>query len=279
MLDLDAVSEMKVLFIGDGIIDKYVFCRALGKSIKETVISVQRDREEEYDGGVWAAAHHLFTLCKTVDVHAGERVFVNTRYLEEVYNRKLFTLHDFIFNFKKDVPPIREYDLVVVCDFGHGTMTPEMIERVTKEARFLAVNAQTNSTNYGFNMITKYPRADYVVVDELEARLAVHDKDSPIEEVIIKLGYPKIAVTLGANGAIGFDGDFYRHDATAGKIVDTMGAGDAFLAVSSPFAAQLFGMKDLITVGNAAGALKVATLGHRSSITKDALDQFLRSTT
>lgn len=272
---LDSVKDFKVLLIGDAIYDRYVFCTPLGKSIKETVISVQRDGEEEYRGGVWAAANHLTDLCKQVDVLHGGAAMVNTRFVERIYKRKLFTVHESREELNDADPEISSYDCVIVCDFGHGAMTPQLIERVSKEARFLAVNAQTNSQNYGFNLITKYRRADYVVVDELEARLAAHDKTSPIEDIILSLGFPKIVVTMGANGAIGFDGEFYREKAVAEKIIDTMGAGDAFLCVSAPFAAARSSIKSLVRIGNVAAAIKVGILGHQKSISKKELEEHL----
>ncbi|MEG1362792.1 MAG: adenylyltransferase/cytidyltransferase family protein, partial [Lachnospiraceae bacterium] len=67
---------------------------------------------------------------------------------------------------------IEEYDLVVVCDFGHGLITKEVIELVEKKAHFLAINCQTNSSNYGLNVITKYHRADAFTLDQKELKLA-----------------------------------------------------------------------------------------------------------
>lgn len=269
-MNLDAIKDFKVLLIGDAIYDRYVFVTPLGKSIKESSISVRYEKQEGYKGGVWAAASHLKDLCAQVDVMHGPIVMTNIRYVEPVYNRKLFTVHE-TSEEQAAVKDIRDYDVVIVTDFGHGTMTKELIERVSKEAQFLAVNAQTNSTNFGFNLISKYRRADYVVVDELEARLAANDRESPIEDVILKLGFRKIIVTMGANGAVGFDGSFHREKAVAEKIVDTMGAGDAFLAISAPFARTLASIKDLVRIGNAAGGAKVGVLGHRRPITKEDL--------
>lgn len=264
-----------MLVMGDAIIDRYIFVTPLGKSIKESVISVQFDREEQYQGGIWAGASHLGDLCGLVDTFHGTTITTNTRYLEGIYNRKLFSLHESKKQENGWHPVIRDYDLVIVCDFGHGTMTKELIAKATKEARFLAVNAQTNSQNYGFNLISKYSRADYVVLDELEARLAAHDKESPLEDVILALGHKKIVVTQGANGAVGFDGEFYRAGALTDRIVDTMGAGDAFLCVSAPFACALFPIRDLVRIGNAAGAIKVGMLGHRGHVTKAELEKHL----
>ena len=277
MNSFDKIKDFRVLFIGDGIIDEYHYVNPRGKSTKTNTLSVEYNkRKEVFRGGVWAAADHLRQICAQVDVMNGAKAMKNIYYVEEVYSTKLLNVHQ-----PHDLmePPrdfdIRDYDLVVVTDFGHGMMTKELIERVSKEARFLAVNAQTNSMNYGFNLITKYRRADFVVIDELEARLAAHEKDAPLEDVILALGYRNIVVTMGANGAIGFDGAFERQKAITNHIVDTLGAGDAFLAVTAPFAAAGLSMKDLVRIGNAAGAVKVGIVGHRASVTKEALEAAL----
>ena len=57
-------------------------------------------------------------------------------------------------------------------DFGHGLIAPSSIDALTSNSRFLAVNTQSNSANLGYNLITKYQRADYVCIDAPEARLA-----------------------------------------------------------------------------------------------------------
>ena len=148
-----------------------------------------------------------------------------------------------------------------------------------KEARFLVVNAQTNAANYGYNLITKYKRADLVVIDEPEARLAASDRENPLETVMRSyVGYKRLIVTHGREGAYGLDETGFCHSpAFTEKVVDTMGAGDAFLSIVSPLAAKNAPMEDLLMAGNAAGALKTQIIGHRKSITKDALVEYLRT--
>lgn len=274
-MDFDRVKDFKVLLVGDGIMDEYIYVSVVGKAVKEAALSSIAGKREVFRGGAWAAAEHLKTLCASVDVSTSPLTTWNTRYVEDTYLRKLFVVHEHREGEKNPSYPVRDYDVVIVTDFGHGTVTDELVALLTKEARFLAVNAQTNSTNYGFNMITRYPRADFVVIDELEARLAAHDRHSPIEDVILELGFKKIIVTQGTKGAIGFDGAFERQDALTDKVVDTMGAGDAFLAVTSPFAAAGFSMKDLLRIGNAAGAIKVGIVGHRKSVDRASLEACL----
>lgn len=277
MISLEAVKDYKVLLIGDAILDEYVYVRVLGKAVKEAALSLQELNKEEFRGGVWAAANHVRGFCDKVSVSTAPIVNITRRLVDETYLRKITVLHAFANLHAPDQFEIRDYDLVIVTDFGYGTVTPDLIKRLSKEARFLAVNAQTNAPNYGFNMVTKYPRADYVVVDELEARLAAHDRDGDIEDVILKLGFKKIVVTLGANGAVGFDGAFERLPASAQKIIDTMGAGDAFLSVTAPFACAGASMKDLLRIGNAAGAIKVGIVGHRKSVDRESLREYLNA--
>ena len=59
-----------------------------------------------------------------------------------------------------------------------------IINKITKANIFVAINAQTNSANRGFNLITKYSKADYVCIDEPEFRLAAHNKTTPLTELL-----------------------------------------------------------------------------------------------
>ena len=277
MIDFAIVSKLRALVIGDAIMDEYVYVQTVGKATKDNALSSMMLRNESFHGGAWAAAAHTRNLCAVADVMVGDRVMWNSRMVDATYLSKLFVTHEARPN---DGPGLRDadigsYDLVIVTDFGHGLMTPKLIERVSREAKFLAVNAQTNATNYGFNPVTKYPRADLVVIDKLEARVAARDRDSPLEDVIRSLGYPLVIVTLGSEGMIGYDGEFQRRPAMTDRVVDTMGAGDAVLAVVSPFAAVGTRLGRLLDVGNAAGAAKVGIIGHQQSVTIEHLKRFL----
>ena len=73
---------------------------------------------------------------------------------------------------------IRNFDLVLVADFGHGIMTEELRQLVQEEAPFFALNCQTNSNNFGFNIINRqYHRADSFSLDQTEMSLACGKKE------------------------------------------------------------------------------------------------------
>jgi len=283
VIDLDRVKDLKVLLVGDMIVDEYVYVRPVGKAVKETALSSMVIRRENFLGGVWAAAEHVRQFCDpaNVDLWLGKDRMWNSRLVDDVYFRKLTVTHEVRPGYERDwIPDIGSYDVVIVCDFGHGALTKERIELLCRDAKYLAVNAQTNATNYGFNLISKYRRADFVVLDELEARLAVHDREMPIEKVIMRLGYPNAIITRGIHGAIGSSitehvSQMVQQESIADKVTDTMGAGDAFFAITSLFAAVGTSMHDLIAIGNAAGAVKVGIVGHRNPVDKESVRRYL----
>lgn len=274
---IESVKDYRVLFVGDAIQDEYHYCRPLGKSPKEHLIPVAFIESEVFEGGTQAAANHAKTFCKTVDVCKSPTAVRKVRYIDH-YFRKLFEVqYDPLITRNSFLDG--DYDAVIVTDFGHDRVTGAMVARLTQKP-YLAVAAQTNSSNIGYNLITKYPRADYIVIDEPEARLAAADRDSHIQDVIERLAHGrcnKFIVTHGHHGAYGYaDGKHYHSPALSKHPLDTMGAGDAFFAVTAPMA-KTGHIEDLLLIGNAAGALKTQIRGHRESLTKEKLIEFIRA--
>jgi rfaE bifunctional protein nucleotidyltransferase chain/domain len=318
---IEEMSRMRVLLVGDTIIDEYQYVHPLNKSPKENLIPTLYREREVFAGGVIAAANHVAGFCREVEVltclgeadrhnalvqkalkpnvrlTALQRHGVPTtrkcRYIDSDYFRKLFEVH-----FMEDTPVGGDleasliehierlapaFDVVIVTDFGHGLIGREATSALTSASRFLAINAQTNSSNLGFNLVTRYPRADYVCVDAPEARLAVGDRIGDIGEIIsrelparIKCG--RFIVTHGRYGCVTFDdatGQVHRIPAFSGQATDTMGAGDAFLAVTSPLVAAGGDMELIGFIGNAVGAMKIGIIGHRQSVEKIPLLKYL----
>ncbi len=87
----------------------------------------------------------------------------------------------------------------------------------------------------------------------------------------------RIIVTHGQNGCytFGLDEGLARVPAFTQRVVDTVGAGDAFLSVTSPLVATGVPMDMVGLVGNAVGAMKVGIVGHRESVEKVPLVKFL----
>lgn len=276
---LERADDLDVCFYGDCIVDEYRYCQPLGRSPKESLIPVRWASSEEFRGGVEAAANHARTLCRSVTIRSMKAGTRKVRFVELPYFRK-------VFEYQCAEPPLgadpigfpSQPHILIITDFGHGELSQKDRDDLCISDLRFAVNAQTNAANYGFNPITNYSRADYIVIDEPEARLAAHDRESPIEAVIEQLAHNrcrKFIVTRGTNGAIGYDGSrFYHQRAFTDHVVDTMGAGDAFFAVTAPLSIAA-SIEELLLIGNAAGAIKCNIIGHRSSVTKAMLIQFL----
>jgi sugar/nucleoside kinase (ribokinase family) len=84
---------------------------------------------------------------------------------------------------------------------------------------------------------------------------------------------PKVIITHGKHGCITseHDGGVHTIPAFARRIVDTMGAGDAFLAITAPLVAAGGALPNVGFIGNVAGALKVEIVGHSRSVDKPSL--------
>jgi rfaE bifunctional protein nucleotidyltransferase chain/domain len=65
---LESVSNMRVLLVGDAIIDEYQYVRAMAKAPKENMIATHSKYGEIFAGGVLAAANHVADFCAEVEV-------------------------------------------------------------------------------------------------------------------------------------------------------------------------------------------------------------------
>jgi len=311
---LKNLNDMNILIIGDVIIDEYIFCKAMGKPEKAAVVSTQYLYNEIYNGGSLAVANHVAGFAKHVHLvsclgkddkedvimkNLRENIHTNffyskhaptitkTRYLEKFEKSKLFEvsqikdefidkdLEDSIAKYLQDI--ISDYDMTLVADFGHGLITPRIQNTITKKSKFIAVNAQTNSANFGFNLITKYKNIDYVSIDERELRLPYRLKHGEIEPLIGRLSddaqCARINITLGASGSIYYqDGKTYFVPIFSKHVVDSLGAGDAVLAVTSMLAQKNTSPRLIPFIGNVVGSLAVKTMGNKEPI--DPVDVF-----
>ena len=216
---------------------------------------------------------------------------IKRRFVSEGNNRKLFEI---CFMKDNDLPKREEsniarhlervignYDLVVVSDFGHGLLTKKLIDLICAKSKYLAVNAQTNSANIGFNMVTKYPRANCVCIDELELRFAAHDKFSDIRDlaknVYTQIGCEHIITTRGALGSLCYSaqGGYHETPAFAYRVVDAIGAGDAFFAFIAPCFAGGMPQELVSFIGNAVGSLAVQIVCNRDPVKSVDLVKFM----
>lgn len=174
-----------------------------------------------------------------------------------------------------------ENDIVLMADYGHGVIDQTAMKILQEKAKFLAVNCQTNSSNYGANLITKYSRADAFSLDEREIRLAfAANKSEDVGELLLKLQRHLQSSygwgTLGSSGSIGCNnnGEIDRCPALTLTVQDTIGAGDAFFALVS-LCAQLKAPVCIASfIGNLGGAMAANIVGNSNGIHKVNLLKF-----
>lgn len=279
-------DEKHIAFVGETIIDKYIYVQGLGRASKELMLATVETGSEVFAGGVEASAKH--GEWKNVNVLTASSPIMKTRFVDSDFNKKLFDVysareivlsHEQRNRFRDElVDALAVSDVVIVNDFGHGLMGHAERSAV-QDAGFLALNCQTNAGNYGFNLVTKYKRADYICVDDPEARLAAGDQSGKMDSVISKLSdrinCRKYIVTHGrfgshnfttAKGALYYVAGTNSHPALAQGGVDTMGAGDAVMAVTAPLVAVGLDLSLAAFVGNVVGAIKVSIVGHRRHV-------------
>lgn len=316
---LQALKELRVLVIGETIVDEYHYCDPMGKSTKESIVASRFVRSESFAGGSLACANHIAGFCDNVDLVSvlgsqdSQEAFIRSnlkpnvsptffyrhdsptivkrRYVWEPFLTKLFEIYifdDTSLPRETEVPisaylkaVIGDYDLVLVTDYGHGMMSEKLIQQLCDDAQFLAVNTQTNSANAGFNLITKYPRADYVCIDEPEVRLATSDRGSEIDvlarSIADRLKAKSLTITRGHKGSVTINGsDNPVHvPILSTEVKDRVGAGDAFLAITAPAVCAGLTPEEIGFIGNAVGAMAVKIVGNRTSVEPVGLNRFI----
>ena len=160
---------------------------------------------------------------------------------------------------------------MVVTDFGNGLISREIAHAISEYARFLVVNTQVNSGNRGYHVITRYPRADFLCLNEPEARLAAHDRQSPLDaiaaELNSRLSARATAITRGGQGALLVSNDnTYSIPALSSKVVDRIGAGDAFMSLAGPCMGAGLPSELSVFAGSIAAALDVQIVCNRDSV-------------
>ena len=175
------------------------------------------------------------------------------------------------------------HDLVIVSDYGHGFISKESSALMSKESKFLSLNAQINASNIGFHTMDNYREVDCVIINESELRYELRDKNGNIESVMKKLSdnlnTKYLVVTQGSSGAIMYNKNsnkYVRSPAFATKIIDKIGSGDAMLAILSLLLKQDYDMELALFIGSLAAAQSVETIGNSQSIDKTQILKVLK---
>src|ERR1043166_3956526 len=175
-----------------------------------------------------------------------------------------------------------EFDAVIVPDFGNGLISPEVVAALCDSSRFLAVNTQVNSGNKGHHVISRYRRADFIALNEPEIRLATHNPTDALGTLAARVGERAgarcVAVTRGSKGVLMRDqttGENHRVPALSTRVVDRVGAGDAFLSLAGLCVSGGVPADLAAFVGGVAAALDVQIVCNREPVTATNLYRYV----
>lgn len=294
----EEIVQLKILVVGEYILDDYIICSPLERASKEMLVPMLYKDQKLFSGGAAIVANNMSQFCNSVSLltfcdpkdglyirlaskgrvrllRCDHSTIKKQRLIEEGSRQKVSELTYMESEIKCEeqvhqhlIDTLPDIDLVICTDYGHGLFTPSIIGRIMGGPGFIGVTAQANAANYGFNLITKWVGAEYLVVDEKELRLATGRQFGDIKDMLPDImdttGAALICTTLGSRGCTLYDGqDFHYIPAIPAPVVDTMGAGDAFLAITAPFAKLGLPPKVIGLIGNAYAAMKVGILGNK----------------
>ena len=227
--NIDNFNKLKILVIGETIIDQYNFCEAIGKSGKEPMLVLKEIKQDQYLGGVLSIAKNLSELSNKITVLSmiGEKkeylndinknlpkkiktkfifkknspTIVKKRFVDSVSQSKvigIYNINDEILN-KTDenlfnkllLKEIKKHDLVIVSDYGHGLISKKSANIICKNSKFLALNAQINASNIGYHTIRNYNNFNTLIINEKEIRHEMRDKISKEEILMRKISREK----------------------------------------------------------------------------------------
>ncbi|NLX03675.1 MAG: adenylyltransferase/cytidyltransferase family protein [Phycisphaerae bacterium] len=235
---------LKVLVVGDLVVDRYVFCDASDVASEAPVISLAQLDQQEYLGGSAIIAQHIkslggepflissigrdlasYMVLEELDrqeiehfmIHNRSRPVSKTRYLVE--EQKIVKVDDHLVQptdtqlEKRILDQVAqradEFQAVIFCDFGYGLLTAGLIEKLTAMLRDRVgwISADVSGTR---GKLMAFRNVDLLTPTEREIRAAMHDFEqglSPLAHMLLtRTDSRNLFVTLGRKGLVIFDG-------------------------------------------------------------------------
>ncbi len=282
-------AQLKVCVIGETIIDRWTPVTAEGISNKSTCpTALVQGASRDQLGGAYVIARHLAGFVKQLDLITPDFRSVYPEALDARIQHRFYTqghiikerlydpnLNTKIFELKHYVLPegyhpsnLSGYDLILIADFGHQMISRECARTLSQLSGqpWLAVMAQTNSSNLGFNRIDKYPQADFYCIDTKEMMLCLNLNEPVnwahhLHEIRKYIRFEQLVVTRGTDGALHYQQEeLQSFPALSARIVDPIGAGDAFFSLAALAARLGYPPEKILLLGSLAGALNTQWL-------------------
>ena len=222
---MEKISNLKVLILGETIIDQYTFCTPLAKSSKDPILAFHQHETNYFPGGVlaiansssnWALKTKVITFSGINDqilgnfgnkinsnidceyISANDRpTILKHRYVDTASAARVFEYYNFselelssetsnkVLNSISG--QIANFDLVIAADYGHGYFSKSIISLIEAKSSFLAINTQANAGNRGFNTIAKYSKVDLISINGSELQLELRDRNPDYIHIVPRI--------------------------------------------------------------------------------------------
>ena len=309
-----------ILVIGEQIIDTYIETNVQGKSGKNNILTSSFETSKSYGGGTILVSNLLSNfiegtnnICfqnkyndkiytkylnksvKKLNFKTNLKIIEKQRFQDNYSKSKLFQINlnqkDFLnihnkesfYKFFSKIN-LKKFKMIIVFDYGHGLINSKIIEKISKFSKKTYINCQSNSFNFGYNLISKYKKAKVISMDETEFRLLVQDKYTSVKKLIKKNkkffnSFQKTIITMGKNGAYVLEKKnliFSKSLIHSNK--DTTGCGDIFFTIfiMLDFVSNFSNIEKLIISHMCAG-LHAEFDGNENIIKKNNLIKFFKN--
>ena len=303
-----------ILLSGEQILDYYTNVDLQGKSQKSSVISAVKNSTSKYGGGSILVANllsefedklnylvngdldtkkifkaYLKNTNKINLIMTGDKikeVIIKERFIENYTKARLFQLnqHQKFFNIKRNnkkfqkkfLENIKKFDDILIFDYGYGFIDEKFADIIKDKKNRFYINCQTNSSNYGFNLFSKYKKAEILCVDEAEFRLTVKNKDDLVTDLIKKnfkylKNYKIFVVTCGSKGCYVLNKSKVEFIPTVFETtLDTTGCGDVFFSTFVHFYIQnKFTINEISLLSHVSAGIHGLIEGNKNVVNKN----------
>ena len=223
-LYLTKISKLKILVIGDTIIDEYITCDALGMSQEDPTIVVTPLKVDKFIGGAAIVAAHAAGLGAKVDLISvtgfdenndfATKTLKNNKVSSYLFKDKgrpttlkkryrckgktmlrVSYLHQGMIDlniqnkiFKKFENLVNNVDLVIFSDFNYGALPTNLVNKLVDLClrNNIKIVADSQSSSQ-VGDIARFKNMDIITPTEREARLSLQDYDSGLVVLAEKL--------------------------------------------------------------------------------------------
>lgn len=221
---LQSFSSLKVMVVGDSIVDEYVECDPLGMSQEDPTLVVRPSSSENFLGGAGIVAAHAKSLGSEVhfftvtgdDEHG---VFVSEKAIEYGVNyhgivdvdrptthkkryralgKTMLRVNTFLQQPISSQIQLKimtaienlliDTDVLIFSDFNYGLLTKSLIEKITKLAkRYNVIICADSQSSSQYGDVSRFIGADLITPTEREARMAVNEQQIGLVSLAQKL--------------------------------------------------------------------------------------------